>query len=580
MTRRVRSLVGGLSVILLCASSGYASEAAEDHMIPFPEGIDRSSVLGTAIEDVIKEMESDGESGLLLERLAVLYHANGYVSHANEFYDKALLEASEPVDRGRINYLAAQLVKEKGDSKSALRYLEASVAAYGDYPLSQVALGDARFKAASLDKAREAYADALRLEDGMPQARIGLARIAERSGDSEAMVEELEGLLAEHPGNSAALAMLSQWYGSRGEGKRAYGLSQLIDYSSSAPDVDPWYEAVRDAIYDVQRLDFLFLDYFMVGKSKEALPYLERMERVDPGNPRCSRYRALMYLESGYYGRAVERLKQGLVEGGEPAVFYPLMVKALAFQGRPQEAEQVARKAVEVHGASGELCLEWGRLLVERNELAEAMAVLGQGLEAEPYNVELHLMNARVAMKRGELEAAKESLDMAYQLSPVDAEVLVRVALICMEAGRFADALPYLKQAHYASPYFGDAIELLSDAYFELGKEAYGRKAIDECLDLFDQSLELQANRDEVLSVRARIAFEAGRYERAVAALKDWMEVSGEKPNLLLAYGDAQARLGKSEAAVSSWEAALKKALTDPRHVSLVRHLKRRLGRE
>lgn len=559
-------------------ADGLAELNTLESVLSWPEELSRESALGARLIVLLEGLNEANPDRAELRTIVRLYHANGYDAKAKHLYDWLIDSCEDNLECARLNYLAAQLVKEKGDSERAMFYLEASVAAYDEYGLALVQLGEARFKVGDLDAAMELFLQAKSIDRELPSAYVGLSRVFERRGQTEQMLEELESILEFDEFNSAALALLSQVYARLGDEKRAYEASESIEYSASAPENDPWFQEVLDAIYDVQRLDFLFLDYFTLKRYGEALPYLERMEALDPENPRYSRYRAVMYMGSGYYDEAEKELYEGLDKGGEASVFYPLLVKSMDLRGNKEEAERTARAAVARHGASGELNLEWSRLLTEKGADEAAMAVLEQGIESDPYLLELHFARARLGMKMGKFAEARDSLRMVRQLSPMNAEALVRAALVLMEAGRFDEALPFLKQSHRVAPFYGEATELLSDAHYELGMEAVKKNSVEEALASFEKSLNLRPRRMDALGAVAQVTVQSGRFGEAETALKMFLEVAGDRPKILTVYGDVLFRNRKVEEAREAWTLALRQAAKEGDDFELQRNLKSRLG--
>ncbi|MDQ8203513.1 tetratricopeptide repeat protein [Pelagicoccus sp. SDUM812003] len=513
--------------------------------------------MGQRFASIASTLDEEAQNRTALFDLANLYHANEYDDRAQFLYNWLIESESDPETLARLNYLAAQLVKERGYSEEALAYLEASVAAFDGYGQAIVQLGEARLKTGDLEAAETLFRKGMANDSQLVSAYLGLARVHEQRGQLDLAIEALEKVLTFDAENTPAKALLSQLYARSGDKRQAYLISESIAYSTSPPESDPWLQEVKELILDTQRLDFLFLDYFMVGLYEEAEPYLQRMEEIEPENPRWSRYRAIMYMSSGYFEKAESEIREGLENGGEVDVFYPLLVKSLSLRGQSSEAETVAREAIERFGPSGELNLEWARLLMEKQSYEEAMTALNQGLEAKPYDLELHFTRARLGLKLGKTEEASESLKMVRQLAPMDSEAQVRAALVLMEAGRFDEALPFLNQARNASPYYADAIELLADAYFEIGRVAQSKGRIDQALESYNRSLEFAPRRLDVLGARAQLAIESGRLEVAEVALRELLSVTGEKPGMLLIYGDILFRSGKVAEARTHWRIAL-----------------------
>ncbi len=583
---RLRVLRAGIFLAFICfgswVSAGLQSETPPDGdrlswALSAPEDLEEGSMLAKRFAALAPELNSDSTSRDTLQALAYLCHANELHERARVLYDWLIDSSVDEQERARLNYLAAQLVKERGFSEEAEKYLQASVSAYDGYALALSQLGEARFKLGDWESAESLYERAKRIDSKLVSAYVGAARVFEQRGQLEQAVEELESVLEFDPESSPALALLSQFYARMGDLRRAYETSESIAYSSSPPEKDSWYEEVKQSLFDVQRLDFLFLDYFMVGQYDKAEPFLERMESIEPDNPRWSQYRAILYMKNGYHGKAEREVLKGIENGGDSDVFYPLLVKTMSLRGLLRKAEATAREAMETYGESGDLSLELAHLLVARQDLDGAISSLDKGLVSDPYNLELHFLRARLSMSIGQGATADESLAMVRQLAPMDAEALVRAALILMEVGRFSDALPFLQQSRKAAPYDGEALELLSDAYFEIGRVAQGEGDMTLALEHFNRSLELSPKRLDALSARVQAAVESGRLEDAEIALQGLLSVAGGKPSLLLIYGDILFRLGKVSEARTNWRIALARLGDSEREEQLQRKLTVRL---
>ena len=560
-------------------SSPSATEVPLSEALSAPEGIERLPALKVAMERRLAHLKEPSYAKEDMLELAYLFHANGYDARARTLYDW-LIDRTEGAEEGaRLHYLAADAVKRKGDSAAATAYLEAAIREYRGYPLAFARLGDARLKANDLSEAETLYHEALSLDDELAPARLGLARVLTRRGEFPEAVRELKILLRTDPQNYNAQALLARALTELGDEQGAFAVTQSVSRSSAPPIEDPWLEPVRASILDPQRLDFLFLDHFVVGEYEKALPYLDKMERIDPGNARYCRYRGIVLMEQERFAQAAAVFREGLKLGGDDKALYPLLVQALMRNGLVAEAETAAREGLAESEPTGELLLELARTLVKREALDEAIKALEEALGISPYDVEAHLLRARVGMWTGAEETAKESLAMVQQLSPSNYIVLVRAALVYLEAGRFAEAVPILDQARRVSPNYGEAINLLADAHVQLGQSLRSAGELDQALGHIEQALHADPKRLEALSAKAQLLIELRRFDLAEAAMGAFLANGGESPATLLIYGDLLSQNGKPAEARSSWMRGLERLGSDGQPSHLRGKLLQRLDR-
>ncbi len=582
MTSSRKTLCGtfvvACALVVVAAAQAGVEILKLDDALSLPDGIERLPVLEKQIGERLETLEAMPYSRVSMLELAYLFHANGYGDRAKALYDWALEECEGAKERSRLNYLAANAVKEKGDSATATAYLEASTRDYGEYPLAFARLGEAKLKSGDIEGAEAQFLVALSVDEELSLARLGLARIYEGRGELELGIRMLEKLLAYDPDNYNAQALLVRMLARFRDDKNAFALAQSFSISSSVPIDDPWLELVREYIFDPQRLDFLFLDYFRLGKYEKALVYLDKLERIDPGTARYCRYRGTLMMKQERYHEATECFRRDLALGGDDGATYPQLVQSLKQEGLVAEAESEARKGLLASDPDVELYLELARLLLDREAWNEAFSVLGDALEVDPYKLEVHLLRARLGFRLGSIEESKESLDMVQQLAPSDPEKLVRGGLICMEAGDFAAALPFLERARSVNPGYDEALELLADAHVQLAKASHIGGDDLQALQHLDQSLEVLPNAVEVLTAKTQILIGLNRFEEAEASMRVLVDSGVENPTILMIYGDLLYRNGRVSEARSVWQRALGKLDSGEAQKRIRQNLERRLG--
>ncbi|EDY83837.1 tetratricopeptide repeat domain protein [Verrucomicrobiia bacterium DG1235] len=479
------------------------------------------------------------------------------MDRASAFYDW-LIERSETGEkRARLSYLAADAVKEKGELVAVEQYLEMSTSDFRQYPLALARLGEAEMKSGDLEEAEAHFRAAISQDEKVSMARLGISRIHETRGELAAAMWELETLLSYEPDNYNAQALMMRVLAQLKEDDQVFDLGSAFSRSRMPPVEDPWLEVLRDYMFDPQRLDFIFLDYFTVGDYKRALSYLDRMQEIDPENARFYRYRGTVFMEEGQFDQASIHFRKGIELGGDNAESYPLLVQSLSRGGAPDEAEAVARKGLQDSEPSAVLLLELARLLVDRKAYADARETLSEAHEIQPYDVEVLLLRARVSMWLDSREEAKRSLAMVRQLAPSDPEKLVRAALVHMEAGSFVDALPLLERAVKVKPGYKDGVELLVDAHLQIGGKLLAAGDREAALASFDRSLEVMPISIETLMKKSQLLISMNRFQDAERTMRQLILNGVVNPTILLIYGDLLYKNGRPDEARSTWQRAL-----------------------
>ncbi|MDQ8184332.1 tetratricopeptide repeat protein [Pelagicoccus sp. SDUM812002] len=540
------------------ASTGLqATEISFEEALSLPERIDRLPALQYQVEQRLDLLREDPTNEEAIRELAYLYHANGFVDKATAIYDWLIERSESGEKRARLSYLAADAVKEKGELVAVEQYLEMSTSDFRQYPLAFARLGEAELKSGDLEEAETHFRAALSQDEEISMARLGVSRIHETRGELVSAMRELETLLSYEPDNYNAQALMVRVLAQLKEDDQVFDLGSAFSRSRMPPVEDLWVEVLRDYMFDPQRLDFIFLDYFTVGDYERALTYLDRMQEIDPDNARFYRYRGTVLMEEERFDQASVNFRKGIELGGDDAESYPLLVQSLGRGGAPDEAEAVARKGLQDSEPTAALLLELARLLVDREANAEAMEALSKAHEIDPYDVEVLLLRARVGMWLDSPEEAKRSLAMVRQLAPSDAEKLVRAALVFMEAGIFVDALPLLERAVKVKPGYKDGVELLADAHLQIGGKLLAAGDGEAALASLDRSLEILPNSIETLMTKSQLLINMNRFQDAERTMRQLIQNGAVNPTILLIYGDLLYKNGRPDEARATWQRAL-----------------------
>ncbi len=164
--------------------------------------------------------------------------------------------------------------------------------------------------------------------------------------------------------------------------------------------------------------------------------------------------------------------------------------------GDYQEAEQLARKAVEIDCSLGVAWWSLGRILYLQERYEPALKALATATGLIPDDAQSHLYLALTLTRLGRPEKAERAFYRAVQLTPDDAEVLREYGAHLLSLDRPEDAEMYLRRAIDTDPYDYKAHTGLAEALIERVKtedpEVDERDTIRDAMENLNKSLSLE----------------------------------------------------------------------------------------
>src|ERR1051326_1780364 len=210
-----------------------------------------------------------------------------------------------------------------------------------------------------------AYQKAAELEPANAEAQLGIARMAERSGNAAAAEQQYLKLAA--AGNNDSIEQLIGLY--LKQKRFADAESWLHKYISA----NPQNTAAQPQLGKVQAAE---------GKTQEAIATLEPVYKASPG-PKVARYLASLYLETRQYPAAADLLRPLIAQNPNDPQLYLDYGTALMHQLKYPEAQAVLLKAVQL-----------------KPDLVEAYFDLGYAAEQNKnYELTLRALDARAKLQ-------------------------------------------------------------------------------------------------------------------------------------------------------------------------------------
>ena len=344
------------------------------------------------------------------------------------------------------------------------------------------------------------YEDMLLLYPEDSHIKLLLAEIYTDIGDDEKVIELMEAISPEEEAYVPALVQLADLY--QTQGLFEVSEQKLLEAKDLAP---------TEPIIDLALAELAFSN----GEFQKAIPYYERIERLD---------------EEVSIVNVKERLAESLSSLGnwEEALRYYEMITLehpdqlfkygyTAYQlERYQVAIEAWRKLLEIDQDYTSVYPLLATSLHEEGAVQEAFEALEQGIQKDEFNNELYLLAAEYAV----------------------------------ELGRREDAEAYLKQSLSLDPGFEEAAERLLELYEDdLDYEAAN--------DLLDELLSYEAYPDLLLWRKAQVSVELEQFKEAKKAYEKAYPSFREHPDFLKEYGYFMNEEGNREQSLSLLESYL-----------------------
>jgi TolB-like protein/Tfp pilus assembly protein PilF len=346
------------------------------------------------------------------------------------------------------DYAQARSFLERPDVKEnlerSLALFRAAVAKDPRFARAHAGLADAlwrRFKVkgdmADAVAARDASAEALRLDAGDASVHYSLAKIYRDTGRVDASIEELKSALRIQPGNDEALSLLGQILAEKG-------------------DVEGGVREIHQAIR--LRPDFwghhyvLGLAFYQAGHFSKAVAAFGRVTQLQPDNSWGFQMLGTSYHALDDTGNAVANYRHAIGLGAAKA--HSNLGLVYFTSGRYAEAARSYEAAIQLeprsalkHRVLGDCYARLGQRGRAVDEYRRALQLSQEALQTNPRDASSLSMVAICEAKLGlHIDAERHALE-AVTMGPATSEVLYRQAVVYALTGKPTEGLRVLEQA-------------------------------------------------------------------------------------------------------------------------------------
>jgi len=344
--------------------------------------------------------------------------------------------------------------------------------------------------------ARDAFAQALRLDPDCALALAGLGQLASLAGDTRGALSRYEEALRLDPDCVPAL---------RG---RAAQLGEREQHEAALRDLDRVLELdPDDSLASYNR----GITRMHLGNAREAIADFDRAERQRPNETRIFAERGSAKLQLGRIEDALRDLDRARELGPNDASVAYTRGLAFAMLGRHQEAVDELGRALQLGADDHQTWAMRGSSLAALGRYPEALEEFDRAIFQAPGQAEHYAMRARCHAALGDTERALADYDRALELDSQDARTLATRGTLLARLGRVAAAERDLDRA----------VELLpgmAEIRVNRGTFLSTQGRLEDALRDFDAAVRAEPNHPVVLAKRAYALHDLGRRE---AALRD-----------------------------------------------------------
>jgi len=520
---------------------------------------DRPAAFNRALELARRKVRGGSFDADGLRALARLFQANRLDDEALACYQ--VIAGRSGLD-AHDHYYMSEIAQFQGDMVVAEKELRAVLQTEPRYLPARLALGDVLFKNGQADEARKEYAGILSTEANQPQAMFALARIDLMEGNDIAAVARLEALMAGHPENTSGAALLAQVFERLGDATRASVMRQWSRQRPEPEPEDPWKDALMTDCFDTVLLGLKFEEYFTTGQIALAVPFLSRIEELDPKSPIPQLLRGWMQFRDHHYQEAVDEYRRALDKGADAEKICPYMVKALVALGRVGDAARLVSEYSAKKPDSIPILEAYADVAVLQGDEKAARVLLAKVLQKEPYLNSANLNMAKILWESGERDEAAVCLQRLVSMNPNDVGVRALLGQHYLDKARPESALAPLEQAvaleNVQSTRHKVLTSMLYSAYVQAGNSLCGQGHGADAVSMFyEKAIRLEPDEPQAYAGKAVACARLKEFRGAEEALEKMASLQPRNATIYLSLGDILYQEGNAEQARRDWQRAL-----------------------
>jgi tetratricopeptide (TPR) repeat protein len=312
-------------------------------------------------------------------------------------------------------------------------------------------------------------AHTIKPEDVMVALALGKASID--AGDFDQAVEVLQPVTTQHPNEYEAWETLSEAHSGRDDMEQALAAAKKaseINPFSTKPylmsgkihlehgNLDKALEQAKQAVSqnkkDADAILFLAKVLHQQGEERQALAALEMTNQCEDATVQnmIEHVNLVKEINGGAYAKElISSLSNKYPENVE---LLKMLASTQAENGDTNDAEETAKRALQVDPDEPDLHLFLGKINAETGQLDQAIHHLSQGIHKKTDQMDGYLMLSKVYEQQREFTKALDALKQAMEVSPTDTRSYVAAANLYRNSKDYSNAEMVLQKAVEIDP--------------------------------------------------------------------------------------------------------------------------------
>ena len=501
-------------------------------------------------------------------RLAMLFHAHGFLEAAASSYSRAQTLAPR---EARWRRLDAHRAAEAGEEGEALERASRAIELDPGSVAARTALAQLELRRARFEEARKHFRAALEREPDSFTALRGMGTLEFRTGNFAEAVRFLEQALAVESSDPNVHYTAALAFARLGETRRAdEHLAASRRGPARRPAIEPPAEILALRGRGVRAALAAGTELFERGRYDEAVAALEQAVAAEPGSADVQNalaaaleqagdleraqhhYEEAVSLEPtlavarknlgvlfgrlGRWDEAIGQLEEAVRLDPRQADTHQVLAAALVSAGRFDEALAHAREAIALAPDMAHAHFTLGVALEATGRTGDAVAAFQSAVSHDPGTARAHLRLGVLLGSDEQLDEARLHLQTAIQLEPESGEAHHYLSVALRRLGNTGEAIEHERRAIALAGAAGSG-DLLGTAHYTLGLMLQETGDPVRALSHFQQALTHYPENTDILSELARTHHLSGNHG---AAIEGQRRVVAAQP----AEADAHYRLG------------------------------------
>ena len=313
------------------------------------------------------------------------------------------------------------------------------------------------------------------------------------------------------------------------------------------------------------------------GQFEEAVQVYEKIERIQPGDPKTKQQLARTFLAMNHPDKAIALLEGMAQDPAKPSNVHYALAELYLQTGDKEKAATHFRSAATASTNDPTPWLRLAGLQAEHNE-SQAIATLAEGLAAMPGNPKLLEVMALIRLGQHRYSQAEQLMRQVWESSSQDASqegpsnlFFYNFATVCTHLRKIQEAAEWLRKAAEQEP---AAIELFVQRAMT-GTATFRKSSIRVLRELGDQPgaqlAAIHVHLATLLLSQDDAAPAVKDFEKALAIVEsDPLQADALSPRFYFWFGVALDQSGQTDRAVETFESCIR---LDPGYADALNYL-------